>query len=147
MKIEKNPSLGLPQKMARPVQAAGSASFKTQFTQALNASVRNRLPSAPITTTRSAAILATGNGCAAQGATHHIENLLNALDTYQKRLGDGRFNLKSLSQDIDRVDAHCRRLAPLAKDPRIDEDLRALLTEGLTTARVEMERFHRGDYC
>ncbi len=147
MKIENNHSHGLPRHVSRPMDPAAEASFKSQFTQALDASAPNRNPSAAITATRSPAALAPLNGFARQGAVHSFENFLSALDTYRERLGDGRFTLKMLEQDLNRIGAQCRQLDPWIRDPRVDEGLRALLKEGLATARVEMERFYRADYC
>ena len=82
-----------------------------------------------------------------ESAVQHFEGFLDALSAYQERLGNSGFDLKALEQDLNRIDTQCRQLDTLSKDVQIDDDLRALFQEGIAAARVEKERFYRGDYC
>ena len=82
-----------------------------------------------------------------QAAVQSFENLLGALNTYQERLGDGRFSLRMLERDLSHIDYQCRQLSGLANNLPPDGKLFPVLKEGLTIARMEMERFQRGDYC
>ncbi len=147
MKIDNTHAHGPARNVSRERQPAAETSFKSQFKQALQDSSPGRIPSAAITATRSPAAVPPLGTSTAHMALQTFEDFLSSLESYQKRLGDGRFNLKMLAQDLNQIGAYCRQLEPLTRDPRIDEGLYSLLKEGLATARAEMERFHRGDYC
>ena len=149
MKINSDHSNGLPANLARPAGPGGGVSFRQQFDQALDAASAKSAPSAPIAATRSAAASAPLSGPPAnnKNAVESFESFVAKLDAYQKRLADGRYSLRMLDQDLRGINAHCRHLERLTRDPLMDDALRTLLNEGLATARVEFERFGRGDYC
>ena len=149
MKIDNDHSNGFPVNSTRPAEAGGGVSFRQQFDRALDAASANGEPPAPIAATRSATALAPSFGppVDAHNAIKSFESFVDQLDAYQKHLADGRYSLKMLDQDLRGIDAHCRHLERLTRDPLMDDALRNLLNEGLATARVEFERFGRGDYC
>ena len=150
MKIENGTQgLGRSDQPARPAKAAGDAAFKTHLDQAL---VRN--PSGPklsvgVTAIRSPGVVTpmSGIGTHPQRVVQGLEDFLGILETYQARLGDARCDLKMLKRDLDRIGARCHQLDAWSRSATIDEGLRDLLQEGLTTARVEMARFYAGTYC
>ncbi len=149
MKISNDHSNGFPVNSARPAEPDGGVSFRQQFDQALDAASANGEPSAPVAATRSAAAMAplSAPPVDAHNAINSFESFVDKLGVYQKRLADGRYTLKMLDQDLRGINAHCRHLERLTRDPLMDDALRNLLNEGLATARVEFERFGRGDYC
>ncbi len=149
MKIENDQSNGFPANLSRPAAPGGEVSFRQQLDQALDAASETGKQSSSIAAMRSTAALGPLSGSPVDGhtAVKSFEIFIDNLGAYQKRLADGRYSLKMLAQDLRRINEDCRQLETLTRDPRVDDELRSLLNEGLTTARIEFERFDRGDYC
>jgi hypothetical protein len=128
---------------------ADGKTFRSVFDQSLQASVAPTRISNSLSVTRAPAAGAVSIGPLSpeQAAVQSFENLLGALNTYQERLGDGRFSLRMLERDLSHIDYQCRQLSGLANNLPPDGRLFPVLKEGLTIARMEMERFQRGDYC
>ena len=149
MKITPHHHPGIRNETRHPTKNSGEASFQTQFKQALEASVGKPASSAPVAATRSAppALFSLGPSSDAETAVSRIEDFLGDLTTYQERLGDGRYSLKNLEQDLHRIGDPYRHLEALSRALPSDDDLQALMREGLAAARIEIERFWRGDYC
>ncbi len=149
MKIENHHTNGIADNASRPTAPAGEDSFRGQFKRALDASCVDAQASPVIAATRSAAALSPlpPSSFGKHAAEDGFERFIDQLATYQQRLADGRYSLKMLAQDVRRISDHCRHLEVLTRDPQVDDGLRSLLKEGLSTARIEVERFHRGDYC
>ncbi len=132
-----------------PGNPTAADAFKTHFENALGATESKPSPPSPTALGGlSAAVNLPRNPSACErAAVTSFENLLASLTTYQERLGDGRFNLRMLASDLDRISGHCRQLDALTQELASDDALLPMLKEGLTTARMELERFQRGDYC
>ena len=123
--------------------------FRSVFDQSLQAAGdRSRIPnSLSVTRTPAASAMSVGPLSSEQAAVNSFEDLLGALNTYQERLGDGRFSLRMLERDLNHIDYQCRQLSRLTNNLPPDVNLIPVLKEGLTIARMEMTRFNRGDYC
>lgn len=149
MKIENDLISKCLGKASRPAAATGEASFKAHFKQALTTANEATQATSPMTAARPTAIVSFPLHSAPDvpAAVKALDNLLGELEAYQKRLGDGRFSLKMLEKDLNRLNAPCQELDALTQDQAVDENLMPLLKEGLATARMEIERFRRGDYC
>jgi hypothetical protein len=130
-------------------EPADGKTFRSLFDQSLQASVGPNRISNSLSVTRAPAAGAVSIGPLPpeQAAVKSFEDLLGALTTYQERLGDGRFSLRMLERDLSHIDYQCRQLSGLANNLPPDGKLFPVLKEGLTIARMEMERFQRGDYC
>lgn len=149
MKIENNQIPNRLTKAPQPTKATDGAAFQTHFERALAPTDGQPSAEAPITVVRSAPIgsVPWRPAPAEQTVVKAFDDLLGALETYQMRLGDGRFSLKMLENDLGRITERCRQLDALTRDFTADKDLCSLLEEGLATAKGEVERFQRGDYC
>ncbi len=149
MKIQNGAQgLGLPDKPSRAAKVAGDTAFKTHLDSALARTDCKPNPSFSVTGGPSPGVVPplSGIGNQPHGIVQDLEDFLGTLEAYQKRLGDARIDLKTLAQDLDRIGAQCRQLDNWSRSTMIDDDLRGLLQEGLTTARVEMARFYAGEY-
>jgi hypothetical protein len=148
MKIENNPGRNFLNQASRASETTGGASFKTHLERALGTAKEEQGAATSIAFTRPPARLdlAMGPASAEHVALKNFESLLGALATYQEGLGNDRFSLKMLEKDLNRISDHCRQLDALTQDLTADDDLLPLLKEGLATARMEIERFQRGDY-
>ena len=149
MKIEHNQIPNGLTKAPQPTKATDGAAFKTHFERALAPSEGHPRAEAPITVVRSAPIgrVPLRPAPAEKTVVNALDDLLGVLETYQMRLGDGRLSLKMLENDLNRINERYRQLDALTRDFTVNNDLRSLLEEGLATAREEIERFERGDYC
>lgn len=148
MKITPNHPVSGPNS-AVPLKPSKAPGFKTLLAQSLqkgsqeSAAAESVVPTAPA----SATALSLRSASWEHAAVNRFENLLDALTTYQKRLGDSRFSLRNLELDLNRIDGHCQQLDALTKKLATDSEALPFLKEGLVTARIEIERFQRGDYC
>ncbi|MGD9097848.1 MAG: hypothetical protein PVF97_07155 [Desulfobacterales bacterium] len=150
MKIENGTQApGLPDKPSRPANPAGDVTFKSHLQKALIRNEPGRHSSLPATATPSPGVVTPmfGAGINRHKVVQGLEDFLGALSIYQERLGDARFDLKLLEQDLNRLGAHCRQMDDWLQCASVDDDLRHVIQEGLTTARVEIERFYAGGYC
>ncbi len=149
MKIENDhPPQGAKAKAPSPTPA-NQRPFQAVFEQSLQEVSSGNRTSKALSVTRPPAATAMSIGplSSDRAAVKSFEDLLGALAIYQERLGDGRVSLRMLESDLNRVDEQCRQLDGLARNLPSGGDLLAVLQEGLATARMEMERFQRGDYC
>jgi hypothetical protein len=148
MKITSHRSVSGP-KSAAPFKSSKDSEFKTLLTQTLKKGSPESTAAETVVPSPSASATPLSHRAASweQAAVSRFENLLDALTTYQKRLGDNRFSLRSLEPDLDRMDRQCQQLDALTKAVAPDSEALAFLREGLTMARIEVERFQRGDYC
>lgn len=148
MKIENDPGRNFFNPASRAAETTGGASFKTHLERALGSAKEEQGSTAAIALTRPPTRVdgALNPASAEHVAVKNFERLIGALATYQERLGNDRFSLKMLEKDLNRIHDHCQQLDALTQDLTADDDLRPLLQEGLTTARMEIERFQRGDY-
>lgn len=150
MKIENGtPGFGQPDKPSRTATPGNDTAFKTHLEKALVRNDSENNPSLSVTAPPSSGVVTPMFGASVNPhrVVQGFEDFLGALSTYQERLGDARYDLKLLEQDINGIGAHCRQLDDWLQHTSVDDDLRRVLREGLTTARVEMERFYAGDYC
>ncbi|MBL0712141.1 MAG: hypothetical protein JJV98_00440 [Desulfosarcina sp.] len=149
MKIENDHLIKAFNAIPPSAEPTGDQSFNTLFNQTLEAAAPGPDVSEAVASTRApiATNLPGSGNSYRHAAVSAFEDLLGSLGTYQERLGDGQFSLKILEHDLNRITDHCRQLDSLTRDLTPDGDLSLLLKEGLATARVEIERFHRGDYC
>lgn len=76
-----------------------------------------------------------------------MERFIDSLEDYQKRLEDPQCNLRGLEPAIERLEREHRRLSHLAEDPSGDNPLKRIISEGLVTATLEINRFRSGVYC
>ncbi len=139
----------LPNQTAPSTAPAGGNAFKTHLEKAMVRTGSGQNPSLGVAATPSpgavtSIIGASGNH---QRLVQGLDDLLGALSTYQKRLGDARFDLKTLEQDLNGIEAHCRQMDDWLEHASVDDALRGMLREGLATARIEIERFYGGEYC
>lgn len=149
MKIKNDPTTKIVKATAPSTRPADHRSFRAVFDQSLNEVSSGQQASKALAVTRppAATALTIAPRSNAPAAVKGFQDLLGVLAIYQERLGDGRVSLRMLASDLDRIDEQCRQLEGLARNLPAGDDLLPLLQEGLTTARMEMERFHRGDYC
>ena len=149
MKIENDhPPQGAKVK-APSAKTTNQRPFQAVFDQSLKGVSSGSRTSKALSVTRPPAVTAMSIGSLSteRAAVKSFEDFLGALTIYQERLGDGRVSLRMLESDLSRVDEQCRQLDRLARHLPSGGDLLPVLQEGLTTARMEMERFQRGDYC
>ena len=149
MKIENEHPPQSAKVKAPSAKPASQRPFQAVFDQSLKEVSSGNRTSKALSVTRPPAATAMSIGPlpSERAAVKSFEDLLGALTIYQKRLGDGRVSLRMLESDLNRVDEQCRQLDRLARNLPSGGDLLPVLQEGLTTARMEMERFQRGDYC
>ncbi|OQY14557.1 MAG: hypothetical protein B6I30_00220 [Desulfobacteraceae bacterium 4572_187] len=75
-----------------------------------------------------------------------VENLLNMLDEYQRKLGDQRFSLKEIDPLIKQIEKEKENLAPVLDSLVEDDGLKDILNQALVTSSLETIKFNRGDY-
>lgn len=148
MKITPNHPVSGPHSAA-PLKPSKDPGFKTLLAQTLQKSSQESVPAESVVSTAptSGEAISLHSASWEHAAVNRFENLLDALTTYQKRLGDSRFSLKNLGLDLNRIDSHCQQLDALTEKLATDSEALPFLKEGLATARIEIERFQRGDYC
>lgn len=150
MRIEKGaPGFGQPDKSSRMAKPADITAFKTHLEKALVKNDSEHKPLLSVAALPSPGVVTPmlGSGVDPHTVVQGYEDFLGALSIYQERLGDARYDLKLLEQDLNRIGAHCRQLDEWLQHTSVDDDLRVVLREGLTTARIEIERFYAGEYC
>jgi len=75
-----------------------------------------------------------------------IENLIDLLDQYRRKLADPQINLKQMDSIIKEIARENDELAPLAGSLSDDDDLKQILNRTRVTASLEIAKFYRGDY-
>ncbi|MBT8374692.1 MAG: hypothetical protein KJN80_07265 [Deltaproteobacteria bacterium] len=75
-----------------------------------------------------------------------IENLLNILDDYQKKLKDPDTSLKEIDPIIKQMEKEKENLAPVLESIKKDDGLKNVLNQVLVTSALETMKFNRGDY-
>lgn len=75
-----------------------------------------------------------------------IENLLNILDEYQKKLKDPDASLKEIDPIIKQMEKEKENLAPVLESIKEDDGLKNVLNQVLVTSALETMKFNRGDY-
>lgn len=75
-----------------------------------------------------------------------IENLLNILDEYQKKLKDPDASLKEIDPIIKQMEKEKENLAPILESIKEDDGLKNVLNQVLVTSALETMKFNRGDY-
>lgn len=76
-----------------------------------------------------------------------MEQLVDAMDVYQRQLQNPQFNLRDLEPALERLDKAHGRLSALVTDVPVDPSLHGIIEEGLATASMELSRFRTGTYC
>ncbi len=76
-----------------------------------------------------------------------MEQFIDSLDDYQKRLEDPQYNLRDLQPALERLDKEHRHLSHWAEKTPDDNPLKHIINEGLVTATLEISRFRSGVYC
>ena len=149
MKIENDHPTPFIKTRTPTAKPADDKSFRAVFDRSLQAAAGRNRVSNPLAINRSPAVsvMSIGPLSPEQAAVNSFEDLLGALSTYQEHLGDGRFNLRMLERELNHINDQCRQLDQLTRNLPTGDGLLPVLKEGLATARMEMERFKRGDYC
>ena len=75
-----------------------------------------------------------------------IENLLNILDKYQKKLKDPDISLKEIDPIIKQMEKEKENLTPVLDSIKEDDGLKNVLNQLLVTSSLETIKFNRGDY-
>ncbi len=75
-----------------------------------------------------------------------VENLLDLLDEYRKKLADPQVSLKELSPLIDKITLRRTDLIPILDSFPEQDSLKEILHRTLIMASLEVIRFNRGDY-
>lgn len=75
-----------------------------------------------------------------------IENLIDLLDQYRRKLADPQINLKQMDPIINEIARENDHLAPAAGTLSDDNELQDILNRIRVTASLEIAKFYRGDY-
>jgi len=75
-----------------------------------------------------------------------VENLLNVLDEYQKKLKDPHFSLKEIDPLVKQMEKEKEYLAPVLDSLVEDDGLKDILNQTLVESSLETIKFNRGDY-
>ena len=81
-----------------------------------------------------------------QFAADSIEDMINLLDRYRKKLADPHINMKQIDPFIQEMTREIGNLASLLESLPADDGLRNILNHTLVTASLEISKFYRGDY-
>ena len=79
-------------------------------------------------------------------AADSIEDMINILDGYRKKLADPRITMKQLDPDIKEMTRGMENLAHLLESHPVDERLRNIFNQTMVTISLEISKFYRGDY-
>jgi len=81
-----------------------------------------------------------------QFSIERIENLIDLLDQYRRKLADPQINLKQMDPIIKEIARENDHLAPVAGSLSDDNELKDILNRVRVTASLEIAKFYRGDY-
>ena len=81
-----------------------------------------------------------------QFTIERIENLIDLLDQYRRKLADPQINLKQMDPIIKEIARENDHLAPVAGSLPDDNELKDILNRTRVTALLEITKFYRGDY-
>ncbi|GEM_PF-3252148 len=134
----------------RPGTDTTGSEFKTIFDSAVQK--EGQTASAASTPLLSSASLqiASINAIGPQNSAQPLkamEQLIDAMDFYQKQLQNPQFNLRDLEPAFERLDKAHNYLSGLADRGSLDLSLHGIVEEGLATASMELSRFRSGAYC
>ncbi len=90
--------------------------------------------------------LTTPASADSQFTIERIENLIDLLDQYRRKLADPRINLKQMDSIIKEIARENDHLAPVADSLSDDNELENILNRIRVTASLEIAKFYRGDY-
>jgi hypothetical protein len=75
-----------------------------------------------------------------------VEDFLNILDNYQKKLGDPASTLKDIYPLVTAMESETDKIMPFLNSLSDDDGLKDVLNRAVITATVESIKFNRGDY-
>lgn len=75
-----------------------------------------------------------------------VEDFLNTLDNYQKKLGDPASTLKDIYPLVTAMESETDKIIPFLDSLSDDDGLKDVLNRAVITATVEAIKFNRGDY-
>lgn len=75
-----------------------------------------------------------------------VENFLDTLDEYSRKLGDHRCTLREIDPLVRRMEAERDRLVPDLESLQENDELRGILDRTMIAASMEILKFDRGDY-
>jgi hypothetical protein len=75
-----------------------------------------------------------------------IENVLNLLDEYRRKLADPKITLKEIHPLVQTLEKESDRLQPVLKSFGDGDQLKAILNQTLVTTSLEVIKYNRGDY-
>jgi len=75
-----------------------------------------------------------------------IENVLDLLDDYQRKLADQTVTLKDIHPLISAIEHENQNLKPLLNKLREGDELKQILNQTLVTTSLEVIKFNKGDY-
>lgn len=75
-----------------------------------------------------------------------IENVLDLLDDYQRKLADQNVTLKNMHPLISAIEHENQNLKPLLNKLREGDELKQILNQTLVTTSLEVIKFNKGDY-
>jgi hypothetical protein len=79
-------------------------------------------------------------------AVERIENVLDLLDDYRRKLADPDFNLKDIHPIISAIENENQHLKPMLNSLTDGDELKQILNQTLITTSVEVIKFNKGDY-
>jgi len=79
-------------------------------------------------------------------SVERVEQFLNILEDYQKKLGDTNSTLKGFYSLVSKMESEAAKLKPLLDSLPDGDRLKDLLNRAVVTATVEAIKFNRGDY-
>jgi len=80
------------------------------------------------------------------GNIERVSAVLSLLERYQEQLADNRSTLKEMMPVVEALEGELQGLDQLRTQPSFSPDLARIADEVAVTARVELLKFHRGDY-
>ena len=81
-----------------------------------------------------------------KAAVERIENVLDLLDDYRRKLADSGLNLKDIYPIISAIENENQHLKPMLNLLTDGDELKQILNQTLITTSVEVIKFNKGDY-
>ena len=75
-----------------------------------------------------------------------IENVLDLLDEYGRRLADPNTTLKEIHPLVNSLETQSAHLKPVLNSMADDDPLKQILNETLVTSSLEIFKYNKGDY-
>jgi len=75
-----------------------------------------------------------------------IENVLDLLDEYGRRLADPNTTLKEIHPLVSSLETQSEHLKPVLNSMADDDQLKQILNETLVTSSLEIFKYNKGDY-